>query len=88
MNAETKKTGRPKGTRAEPAQTVVAEPTRCPKCQSTQRDKYLSFHEQAVFGMRSGGMPYTRIIKRRCRCANCGQVRIDKSYEFRPQNQI
>ena len=28
----------------------------------------------------AGGTLYTAIIRRRCRCLDCGQVRIDKEY--------
>jgi len=31
-------------------------------------------------GLRADGTPYTAIIRRRCRCVECGQVRIDKQY--------
>jgi len=28
----------------------------------------------------TSGTPYTAIVRRRCRCLDCGQVRIDKEY--------
>ena len=31
-------------------------------------------------GLRAGGTPYTAIIRRWCRCLDCGQVRIEKEY--------
>jgi len=31
-------------------------------------------------GLRADGTPYTSIIRRRCRCLDCAQVRIDKEY--------
>jgi len=31
-------------------------------------------------GLRADGTPYAAIIRRRCRCLDCGQVRIDKEY--------
>jgi hypothetical protein len=34
----------------------------------------------ASAGLRVDGTPYTAIIRRRCRCLDCGQVRIDKEY--------
>ena len=36
--------------------------------------------DQKCPGLRAGGTPYTAIIRRRCRCLDCGQVRIDKEY--------
>jgi len=30
--------------------------------------------------LRADGTPYTEIIRRRCRCLDCGQVQIDKEY--------
>jgi len=31
-------------------------------------------------GLRPDGTPYAEIVRRRCRCLDCGQVRIDKEY--------
>jgi hypothetical protein len=31
-------------------------------------------------GLRADGTPYAAIIRRRCRCLDCGQVRIEKEY--------
>ena len=36
----------------------------------------LHFRDKA----RAAGPPYAAIIRRRCRCLDCGQVRIDKEY--------
>jgi len=37
-------------------------------------------------GLRADGTPYAGIIRRRCRCLDCGQVRIDKEYAQRPRS--
>ena len=35
---------------------------------------------QECTGLRTDGTPYEAIIRRRCRCLDCGQVRIDKEH--------
>jgi len=35
---------------------------------------------QRCAGLCPGGTPYSAIIRRRCRCLDCGQVRTDKEY--------
>ena len=61
----------------------------CPKCGrstrrlstgSGRRSEYWGRLVQKCPGLRADSTPYTSIIRRRCRCLNCGQVRIDKEY--------
>ena len=61
----------------------------CPKCGhstrrlstgSSRRSEYWGRLVQKCPGLRAGGTPYTAIIRRRCRCLDCGQMRIDKEY--------
>ena len=52
----------------------------CPKCGSSRRSKYWGKVINRCAGLRADGTPYSSIIRRRCRCLNCGQVRIDKEY--------
>ena len=71
--------GRPKGSK-NATDVVVVERSHCPKCGSSRRSEYWG---RLVFnrpGLRADGTPYTAIIRRRCRCLDCGQVRIDKEY--------
>ena len=76
--------GRPKGSRNRQPDEVAVEPSRCNKCQSTEREPYFHKHvqEYAGFDPRHGGL-YTHIIRRWTRCRACGQVRIDRFYENR-----
>lgn len=76
-------TGRPKGSKNKPLDHAQGELTRCQRCQSTNRNPYTSRVEQAYAGTTLGGQPYTHIVRRRTSCADCGQHRIDKHYEFR-----
>ncbi len=84
--AKTKKRPSPKG-RPSGAKTtrleVEAKLTRCPICRSTDRGPYLSKMEQFFRGTDPAGNPYTHIVRRRCQCSKCGQMRIDRAYENR-----
>lgn len=75
--------GRPAGS---PNVTTTAEasPSRCPQCDSTKRGPYLSRQEQEYSGTHDG-QPYTHIVRRRCECRDCGQMRIDRTFENHPQ---
>ena len=79
-----KKPGRPPGKATEPAPEVAAELTRCPRCGSTERSKYLSYKElaQGVRDPRTGEVA-THTVWRRCRCEACGQLRTDRHRENR-----
>ena len=74
--------GRPRGS-ATTAATARGELTRCHACGSTDREPYLSRREQAIAGVDPAGRPYTHVVWRRCRCARCGQYRIDRHTENR-----
>ena len=45
---------------------------------SSRRNEYWGRMVQKCPGLRADGTPYAAIIRRRCRCLDCGQVRIDK----------
>lgn len=60
----------------------VVKKSRCPKCQSTDREAYHNVRELAIDSVTPDGERYNRVIWRRTRCKNCGQVRIDKSFEL------
>lgn len=72
--------GRPAGS---VTQKIVAEasPSRCPKCQSTERDKYSQTRSIAV----NGRLPvaHTHVVLRWTKCKSCGQARTDRSFENR-----
>ena len=48
------------------------------KCHTAWRSEYGGRVVQECPGLRADGTPYTAIIRRRWRCLDCGQVRIDK----------
>ena len=78
------KGGRPAGVKSEKDPPVVelVTPSRCPRCGSGKRSDYWSRHVQEFAGVLPDGRPYTRIVRQRCRCSNCGQIRVDKRYEI------
>jgi len=71
--------GRPK-TSNNATDVVVVERSHCPKCGSSHRSEYWGKVVNKCTGLRADGTPYTQIVHRRCRCLDCGQVRIDKEY--------
>ena len=73
--------GRPKG--SPNVQAVVdVELSRCPTCGSTRRSEYLDRQVQQHSGVRSDGTHYNRIVRRRTRCLDCAQMRIDRTLEL------
>jgi len=74
--------GRPKGSGQSPPDFVNVEPSRCKRCGSTRRSDYYGKTEQAHRG-EYNGRPYTHIVRRRTKCVDCGQLRIDRFYENR-----
>ena len=76
--------GRPAGVVPEmdPPVVIVQPASRCPKCQGIRRSDYIpgSKIEQVFAGQLPDGRNYTKIIRRRCRCLDCGQMRIDKEF--------
>jgi hypothetical protein len=53
----------------------------CKSCGSTRRSQYVNRREHEYSGTTSDGRPYTKVVWRRTRCLDCGQVRDDKTYE-------
>lgn len=89
MTTETtdaKKPGRPKGAKTQPRETVPAALSRCPRCQSTDRGPYTFARRVPHSGWTPEGEPFSEVVFRTTRCASCGQARIDRSYEFRPDS--
>ena len=58
----------------------MVERSHCPKCGSAQRSEYWGKMVQRCAGLCADSTPYAAIIRHRCRCLDCGQVRIDKEY--------
>jgi len=76
--------GRPKGSTNADADVITVEPSRCRRCGSTRRSDYYGKTEQAFRGEHNG-QPFTHIVRRRTKCLDCGQLRVDRAYENRPQ---
>lgn len=77
QRAATQRPGRPQGGGSHPPVSTVSEatvtPSTCPKCGSPAREKYLTSTTQEYLG--------ERIIRKRTKCSDCGQVRIDRFIE-------
>jgi len=71
--------GRPNGSK-NAVDVAVVQRSHCPKCGSGRRSEYWRRVVSKCSGIRVDGTPYAAIIRRRCRCLDCGQVRIDKEY--------
>jgi len=84
---EKPKGGRPEGAKTQPRPEAVAVPTRCPVCGSTERKPYTQTRVQEWAGTDPDGHPYTHIVRRWTACAACGQARIDRVYENRPDKK-
>lgn len=83
---KTAKKGRPKGAANHAREHATAEPSRCPKCGSTNRGPYTQKQVQEWGGVHPiTGQPVTHIIRRWTSCTDCGQHRIDRSYENKPR---
>ena len=57
--------------------------SRCGKCNSTDHTPYNNVREMPGDGKTSDGQPYNFIVWRRTSCRQCGQTRIDRSFEYR-----
>lgn len=81
------KKGRPKGAKTQPAELVDAMPSACRKCGSTNREKYWKTKVLDAAGVTHDPTPrpFNKIVLRWTRCADCGQIRIDRSHEFLPE---
>jgi len=78
---DTKKIGRPKGSKTR-SKTVEAKVGHCPKCFSTNRGRYYGELRVVESSGERAGVPYNRVKFRRCTCADCGQIRVEKSYHY------
>ena len=55
--------------------------SRCPTCGSSERSEYSNRREHVHSG-EYDGKPFNRVVWRNCHCLNCGQHRVDRTYEF------
>lgn len=69
--------GRPQGGGTHPPVSTVSEatvtPSTCLRCGSIAREKYFAITTQEYLG--------DRIIRKRTKCSDCGQIRIDRFVE-------
>lgn len=66
----------------------VAAPSRCAKCGSTHRGKYTQKREIAQGGLSPvDGKPFNVIVLRWTNCRECGQHRVDRTYENRRRSR-
>jgi hypothetical protein len=84
--SKTRRPGRPAGSRTKSRDQAEARASRCRECGSTNRTAYRQKieHEHGGHHHRTGE-PFTHIVKRWTSCADCGQARIDITYENRPE---
>lgn len=77
--------GRPLGSKTERYDTQLATPSHCKKCNSTNRLPYFGTPIRTkARGLKKDGSPYNVIVRRRTRCKDCNQLRLDFSQEFDP----
>lgn len=88
--SSTRKPGRPAGSKTQPAEITLSQPSRCPYkgddgqiCGSTEREAYFGTVTKAIAGTTMAGEEYTHVIWRRTRCKKCKRTRTDKSFENR-----
>ena len=78
-----KKAGRPKGKTNNEHVAAVGRLTRCPRCGSTDRERYTKSTEQAFSGVTEDEERYTHIVRKWTKCSKCLQHRVDRLYENR-----
>lgn len=85
MSAKRKaKKPRPRKSQKPTPPVVDAPATRCPRCGSTDREPYHRTVRRICNGQLPSGEIYTAVVWRRTFCRQCGQARIDKSFEHPP----
>jgi len=73
--------GRPSGSKTRSTIVDVSQ-SRCPKCDSTEREPYRHTTTTSICGVGPDG-PYTHLVRRWTNCKKCGQLRVDRSCENR-----
>lgn len=65
---------------------AIQHPSRCRACGSTEREPYSNRDEEECITTIGEGIPITHIIRQQTRCKTCGQARIDRTFENRPES--
>lgn len=81
MAKSASKTGRPQGAKTAARDEVTVATSRCRRCGSTKRTPYVGSPRVQEYAGIHDGREFTRIIRRRTTCVDCGQARLDRSYE-------
>lgn len=63
-----------------PTETVDVVESRCPKCGSSDRTKYINVIKRDISGIGTDGEEYNRVVWRTTYCKKCGQRRVDRSF--------
>jgi len=65
---------------------VQVIPSTCRRCGSTRRTGYTSTTRKDISGKTRDGQPFTSVVWRSCRCLDCDQARVDRTFENAPGN--
>lgn len=65
---------------------VQVIPSTCRRCGSTRRTGYTSTTRKDISGKTRDGQPFTSVVWRSCRCLDCDQARVDRTFENAPDN--
>ncbi len=82
----TTKKGRPKGSKTEQKPVIESRLSRCPICGSSERTPYVAKREMPYKGTSPDGRLCNVVIWRHTTCVQCGQARIDKTFELRGES--
>ena len=74
--------GRPEGSKTQDLPTSEVVKSVCKSCGSTKREKYFGTPIEFDISGERNGRPYNKLIRKRTRCADCGQQRLDSFYEM------
>ena len=77
--------GRPKGAKTKQRDVAVGTLTRCKGCGSTDREPYTGVREMNHEGVDDDGNAFNVITWKRTQCSNCGQNRVDQTFENRAE---
>jgi len=78
--AQKKKRGRPPGAKTLDRDVVDVVVSKC-KCGSTKRTPYCQSPKRLPRKRDPHGNPCNEVVLRHTKCLDCGQARIDRSYE-------
>ena len=83
-SAESRQSGESEQAASPGSAATREELGRCIACQSTNLRVRHKIKDQQHIGRTPDGEPYTRIVRRRCKCDDCGQHQMKISREYHP----